>query len=372
MSDENTQLRRDTFGEARRVVIKLGSRLLNESPAGRPAALADEIAYLRGARNLEAVVVSSGAIALGVRAMGLERRPQDLPSLQAAAAVGQGRLLQHWEHAFAAHDITIGQVLVTHGDISDRTRFINARHALRALLDAGVVPVVNENDSVAVEEIKYGDNDLIAALLCNVISADALIVLTDVEGVRDASGQRIPVVRDIDSEAAPVAGGSTADGVGSGGMASKVQAAKVAARAGVPTVIAPGRRPNVIAETLGGGDIGTLFVPDESKVSSRKHWIAYGPRPAGRIVVDDGAHRALTENGRSLLPAGVTSVEGDFDLGDIVSLVNRAGTEFARGLAGYKAADIRRIRGLQTSAIEATLGYKYLDEVIHRDDLVLV
>ncbi|HEX4418519.1 MAG TPA: glutamate 5-kinase [Kofleriaceae bacterium] len=355
---------------ARRVVVKIGSRLLAESPAGRPAAIADQIAGLRR-RGLEILVVSSGAIALGVQRLRLPGRPRDLPSLQAAAAVGQSRLMQHWEHAFAVHDLAIGQVLLTHDDLGDRRRFLSARLTLRALLDHGVVPIINENDTVATDEIKFGDNDQLAALVVNLISADALVILTDVEGVRDAAGIRMPIVHDIEREAAPVAGGSTS-GVGSGGMASKVSSARIVTRTGVPAVVAPGREPDVVVRVLDGADLGTLFVPGAGVLSARKHWIAYGARPAGRIVVDDGAARALRDHGRSLLPAGITAVEGEFDLGDTVSVVGAAGTELARGLAAYPAADLRKISGLQSAAIEATLGYKSIDEAIHRDDLVIL
>lgn len=364
--------RRRLPDDCRRVVVKIGSRLIAESPAARPATLADEIAYLRAARQLEVVVVSSGAIALGNRMLGHARRPSSLPLLQAAAAVGQGRLMQYWEHAFRAHDVAIAQLLLTHDDIADRKRFLNARHTLRALLDAGVVPIVNENDSVAVEEIKYGDNDLLAALLCNLVSADALIMMTDVEGLRDAAGVRMPVIHDIDSEALPVAGGSAMDGVGSGGMRSKVLAAKAAVQSGVASLVVSGREPRILARALGGDDVGTLFVPADSRLSSRKHWIAYSSKPLGRIVVDGGAHRALVEQGKSLLPAGVASVEGDFEQGDVVTLLTADQTVFARGLAGYRSGDIERIRGRHSADIEGTLGYKYLDSVIHRDDLVLL
>lgn len=358
--------------DARCVVVKVGSRLLSESPAARPAALADEIAHLSRARDTHFVIVTSGAIAMGVRVLGLRERPADLPGLQAAAAVGQGRLMQHWEHAFAAHDMRIGQLLLTHDDIADRKRFLNARHTVRALLDLGCIPVINENDSVAVEEIKYGDNDRLAALVCNLISADALFLLTDVEGLRGADGTRISVVSDIERQAEPVAGGSSSDRVGSGGMASKVQAAKAASRSGVPCVIIPGREPHILTRVLGGDDVGTLFTPSGTRLSSRKHWIAYSSRPVGRLRVDAGAHRALVEHGKSLLPAGVISVEGAFEVGDVISLCTEAGQEFARGLAGYRAVEVARIQGLRSADIEVSLGYKYLDEVVHRDDLVLL
>jgi glutamate 5-kinase len=362
---------RELLADARRVVVKLGSRLVAESPASRPAAIADQVHALR-ARGVEVVVVSSGAIALGVRRLALPARPTELPALQAAAAVGQSRLMQHWEHAFAAHDIAIGQVLLTHDDLGDRRRFLSARLTLRALLDHRVVPIINENDTVATDEIKFGDNDQLAALVCNLVSADALVILTDVEGVRDAAGARMPIVRDIEREAAPVAGGSTS-GVGSGGMASKVGAARIVTRTGVPAVVAPGREPDVLARVLDGVDLGTLFVPATGGVlSSRKHWIAYGAKPAGRLVVDDGAARALRHGGKSLLPAGIVEVRGDFDLGDTVSVINAAGDELARGLVGYPSGDLRKIQGLQSAAIEATLGYKGLDEAIHRDDLVIL
>jgi glutamate 5-kinase len=333
------------------------------------------VAALRGG-PVELVVVSSGAIALGRRVLGMDKRPHALPVLQAAAAVGQTRLMQAWEQAFAVHRLIAAQVLLTHDDLADRGRFLSARHALRAMLDAGVIPVVNENDTVAVEEIRYGDNDLLAALVCNLVSADALIILTDVDGVHDApppeGGQRIPLVRDIDLDPAWKVSASDPDGVGSGGMASKVQAARSAARHGVATAVVPGHRPQVVRDTLAGVDLGTLFLPSRERMSSRKHWIAYGARPIGRLVVDEGAHRAVSAQGCSLLPAGIVAVEGSFELGDIVSLVTGQGLEFARGLAGYTASDLRRLKGLQSADIEATLGYKYLDEVIHRDDLVLL
>jgi glutamate 5-kinase len=355
--------------QAKRVVVKIGSRLLAESPASRPAAIGDQVVELRR-RGVEVIIVSSGAIALGLKRLGLTRRPHEIPGLQAAAAVGQSLLMQHWEHAFAVHDIAIGQVLLTHDDLGDRRRFLSARLTLRALLDQQVVPIINENDTVATEEIKFGDNDQLAALVCNLVSADALVILTDVEGVRDANGVRMPIVRDIEREAAPVAGGSTSE-VGSGGMASKVSSARIVTRTGVPAIVAPGREQNAIVHVLGGLDVGTLFVPSASVLSSRKHWIAYGAKPEGKLTIDDGAARALTTGGKSLLPAGITEVQGGFELGDTVSVIAN-GVEIARGLVAYPADDLRRISGLQSAAIEARLGYKSIDEAIHRDDLVIL
>ena len=376
-SDEAAlRLRGRALGGARRVVVKVGSSLLSESPAGRPAAIADEVASLRHERGLEIAIVSSGAIALGTRVLGQRERPRSLHHLQAAAAVGQNHLMQNWEHAFGAHRVPTGQILLTHDDLGHRARFLNARHALRALLDARVVPVINENDTVGVEEIKYGDNDLLAALVCNLISADALVVLTDVDGLYDGDprdgSERVPIVRDVDRDAGRAAAPADPGGVGSGGMASKVKAAKAAARHGVATAVVPGRKPGVIAATLRGEDLGTLFTPSADRISSRKHWIAYSRRPTAKIVVDEGARRAVAAEGRSLLPAGVVEVVGEFELGDIVSLVDRERSEFARGLAAYSDADVRRIRGLHSAEIEPTLGYKYLDAVVHRDDLVVL
>ncbi len=370
MTDAGTE--RASLVGARRVVIKIGSRLLAESPASRPAAIADQVIEL-ARRDVEVVIVSSGAIALGIKKLHLATRPTELPELQAAAAVGQSQLMQHWEHAFAAHERAIGQVLVTHDDLGDRARFLSARLTLRALLDHGVVPIVNENDTVASDEIKFGDNDQLAALVCNLVSADALVILTDVEGVRDANGIRIPIVCDVEREAAPVAGGSTS-GVGSGGMASKVSSARIATRTGVPTIVAPGREADTIVRVMAGADVGTLFVPAQTRdqLSARKHWIAYGAKPAGTVVIDAGAERALITAGKSLLPAGIVEVRGEFALGDTVSVISPSGRELARGLVAYPADELRRISGLHSGAIEATLGYKSIDEAIHRDDLVIL
>jgi glutamate 5-kinase len=366
------KLRKQHLSDAKRIVIKVGSSLLTASPVGQPASIADEVA----AHDVEAIVVSSGAIALGLGALGLSVRPNHLPSLQAAAAIGQNRLLKNWEHAFSAHQQNIAQVLLTHQDLSHRARFLNARHALRALLDAQIVPVINENDTVATDEIRFGDNDQLAAMVCNLVSADALIIYTDVDGLHDADpndeGVRIPIVTDIDKEARPYADATSMSGLGSGGMASKVLAAQNAARFGIPTLVIPGSRRGVLTAALRGDDVGTLFVPESSRIGSRKHWLAYGGKPSGELVVDAGATRAVCEEGRSLLPAGLVEVRGDFGLGALVSLCDQENGEFARGLASYSAQDLRKLCGCRTTDIEAILGYKHLDEIVHRDDLVLL
>jgi glutamate 5-kinase len=365
---------RPALARCHRIVIKIGSRLVAESPAERAAAIAVETRRLRE-RGVEVAIVSSGAIALGVVALGMKERPRSLPALQAAAAVGQGRLMHLWERALAAEGFAAGQVLLTHDDVNSRDRYLNARHTLTALLGFGAVPVVNENDTVSVDEIKFGDNDRLAALVCSLVEADLLVVLTDVDGLHDADpragGRLIPEVRDIDREATPVAGGATS-GVGTGGMASKVQAAKIAGRFGVPTVVASGRRERAVTAILDGEPVGTVFWPSVWRLQSRKHWIAYALKPAGRLTVDAGARRALVEGGKSLLPSGVVAVSGGFDAGEAVAVVDPAGAEFARGLVAYSATDLERIRGRRSHEIEAILGSPSVDEVIHRDDLVLL
>jgi glutamate 5-kinase len=280
-----------------------------------------------------------------------------------------------YERALAGVGLASGQVLLTHDDVRDRRRYLNARRALSELLSLGAVPVINENDTVSVDEIKFGDNDRLAALTTSLVEADALVILTDVEGLFDgdpADGAAlIPEVLDVDTQAAPVAGGSGST-VGTGGMASKVQAAKVAGHFGVVTVVASGRRPRPVSSILDGEQAGTVFWPSVSRLQSRKHWIAYALRPAGTLVVDAGARRALVEAGRSLLPSGVRAVRGRFGAGDAVSVVDEAGSEFARGLCAFDAEEVERIAGRRSSELEALLGYKSVDEVIHRDDLVLL
>lgn len=355
----------------RRVVLKAGSRILAEQIDERAAALAADIAWARE-RGVEVAFVSSGAIALGMRRLGITTRPHELAELQACAAVGQGQLMQRYDKAFSAHGLVVGQVLITHDDLASRGRFLSARRTLRALLDRGAVPIINENDTVAVEEIKFGDNDLIAALIANLVEADLLVVLTDVAGLLDGPGGKlIPLVRDVAAEAGHATG--SVSGVGSGGMASKVQAARAAGRFGVPTVVTSGRDAGPLQALLSGEERGTLFLAEpERRLQARKHWIAYALRPVGTLVIDEGAVRALKELGKSLLPSGIREVRGDFALGDPVAITDASGREIARGLVEYGAAEVREIMGKRTSDIERILGYRSGDEVVHRDDLVLL
>jgi glutamate 5-kinase len=360
---------------ARRVVVKIGSRLLAEQTDARVAMLAAEAKALR-TRGVEVVIVTSGAIALGWRRLGYTERPRTIPGLQAAAAVGQGHLIHAYQRALAAHDLAAAQVLLTHDDVGNRRRYLNARLAFGELLRAGAVPVVNENDTVSVDEIKFGDNDRLAALCTSLIEADALVILTDVDGLYDgdpaAGAALIPEVRDIDREAVGVAGVSSGDAVGTGGMASKVQAAKIAARFGVVTVVASGRRERPVSSILDGADVGTVFWPSVDRLQSRKHWIAYALKPAGTLVVDAGAKKALVDGNKSLLPSGVKRVDGRFGAGDPVRVVDESGAEFARGLCAFDAEEVDKIAGRRSSDVPALLGYAAADEVIHRDDLVLL
>jgi glutamate 5-kinase len=361
---------------AKRVVVKIGSRLLAEETDARVAVLASEAKALRD-RSVDVVIVTSGAIALGWRRLGYSEKPRTIPGLQAAAAVGQGHLIHAYQRALAAHGLAAGQVLLTHDDVRNRRRYLNARLAFAELLRAGAVPVVNENDTVSVDEIKFGDNDRLAALCTSLIEADALVILTDVDGLHDgdpaAGAPLIAEVRDIDREAVAVAGGSSGN-VGTGGMASKVQAAKIAARFGVVTVVASGRRDRPVTSILDGTDAGTVFWPSPSvdRLQARKHWLAYALKPAGTLVVDAGARRALVDGKKSLLPSGVKRVEGRFGAGDPVRVVDEAGGEFARGLCAFDAEEIEKIAGRRSADLPALLGYAAADEVIHRDDLVLL
>ncbi len=369
---------RRQLGRVRRLVVKVGTALITEPGLGphpdRIAALAAEIATVRDGREI--VLVTSGAIATGMARLALPARPRSMPEKQAAAAVGQSALMWHYEAAFKRHGAAVGQVLLTAHDIGDRARYLNARNTLLALLRFGVLPIVNENDTVAVEEIKVGDNDNLSALVASLIDADLLVLLTDVEGLytgdpaRDRNARVIETVEAVtDDVTRLVWDGSGAGAVG--GMVTKLQAAQKAAAAGVPMVIASGRKQGVLARVLKGEPVGTYFAPKADRLGARKRWIAFAVTPQGRLTVDAGARQALTHHGKSLLPSGVVDVEGDFAAGEVVALVGE-GTEFARGLVNFDAGELRRIRGAKTRDIATRLGYKSFDEVIHRDNLVIL
>jgi len=371
---------RRALPKVKRLVVKVGSGLISAPGQGllpdRIGALADELAAL-AKDGREVVVVSSGAIASGMARLGLTQRPRSIPEKQAAAAVGQSALMWHYEQAFARHGIRVAQVLVTQEDISARPRYLNARNTLQVLLRFRVVPVVNENDTVAVEEIKVGDNDNLAALVAALIDADLLVILTDVDGLYtgdprvDPEARRLETVDAVTEEIERLVW--DADGqVSVGGMSTKLEAARKVTSSGIPMVIASGRVPGTLRRVLRGEPLGTYFVPRGDRLAGRKRWIAFAVPPQGRLTVDAGARSALVERGKSLLPSGVVEVEGEFHAGEVVSLSAADGKEFARGLTNYDAAELRKIQGAKTKDLEERLGYKSFDEVIHRDNLVLL
>jgi glutamate 5-kinase len=372
---------RSHLHRARRLVVKVGTGTLTDAQGrferANCARLAEDLA--EAARGRRLVLVSSGAVAIGAEKLGLTRskgKPWDIPTKQGAAAVGQPHLMAAWGEALGAHGLQTAQVLLTADDLASRQRFLNARRTFAKLLDKGVVPVVNENDTVAVDEIKVGDNDTLAALVATCVEADLVAMLTDVEGLYDQDPSRpgarlVDEVPRITAEVERMAGGAGSER-SVGGMATKVKAARHIAAHGAATALLSGRRPGAVAALLAGERVGTLFHPGPERYSGRRGWLAAAARGKGTILVDAGARRALVDQGKSLLPSGVRDVQGQFGVGDPVDIAVAGGAPFARGLAGYGADEVRRIAGRKTSEIEKALGYKYLDEVIHRNDMVLL
>ena len=363
---------------ARRVLVKIGSSVLTNQ-GGLDVDCIDHLAVQLAAQRAagrEVVVVSSGAIAAGMRKLALPERPRTIPGKQAAAAVGQGILMQAWEVALSRRGMIAAQVLLTADDLAHRHRYLNARHTLETLLGWGVVPVINENDTVMVDEIKFGDNDHLAALIATLVGADVALILSDVDALYDADprvradARPIPLVRRVDAELLEAAGRAPGE-VGTGGMLSKILAAKKCLSAGIPMWIGPGRAPDVLSRALGGEAFGTLFAGRARRYGGKKLWLAQLPRPAGELVVDSGAARALREGGTSLLPVGVREVRGNFGIGAPVRCVDERGHLVGVGLVNYGSGEIDRIRGCRTADIEARLGYRHSDEVIHRDHFAL-
>lgn len=369
------------LSKARRVVIKVGSAVLTSSGGGldqkRIEQLAKEIVSIMDERR-EVVLVSSGAIAAGLAKLGLKKtKGMPLPLKQAAAAVGQSGLMWMYEKTFGAHGKKVAQVLLTREDLSNRSRFLNARNTLHTLLEYGVIPIINENDTVAVDEIKFGDNDNLSGMVVQLTDADLLVILSDIDGLYTADprlhadARFIPLVEKITAELERGAGDALS-GVGTGGMRSKIMTAKKVGAYGVPMVILNGKKTGMLASLFGSREAGTLFLPRPEKMDSRKHWIAYTAASKGGIVVDDGGREALVNKGKSLLPGGVVSTQGSFKVGDCVNCLDIRGNVFARGLTKYSSEELDKIRGLKTSQIEPVLGHKDYDEVIHRDDLVIL
>lgn len=367
--------------KAGRMVVKVGSGVLTgEKYTGVDeaviAGIARQVAELvRGGRRV--AVVSSGSVAIGSSVIKIGRRGMSIPVKQAAAALGQGDLISLWSRHFGAEGLRVGQALLTHDDLSNRRRFLNARDTINVLFDLGVIPVINENDTVAVHEIKFGDNDTLAARVTNLAEAGLLAILSDVDGLYTAdprktrNAEKINYVEKVDEAIMAMAGDSSTR-TGLGGMASKVRAAAEAARFGAGTVVLPGAKRGALLDFMGGADIGTFFFPLERRLSSKKHWIEFTLKTKGRLRVDQGAREAVTEKGKSLLALGIKRVEGEFDSGEAVELVGPDGKAFAKGLSNYNSGEIALIMGRHSREIEDILGYKVYDEIVHRDDMVFI
>lgn len=364
---------------ARRIVVKVGTSTLTRDGKLRPerfTKLARDVASLIDGKR-QVVLVSSGAIAVGAHRLGWKHTGKTVREKQAAAAVGQIGLIELYQRRFARLDRHVGQVLLTRAGLEGRERFLNARHTMLELLRLGVVPIVNENDTVATEEIRFGDNDNLAATIVNAVEADLLVILTDVDGLYErapeAGQPKPPLIRTVETITEQIEAAASGAGTrfGSGGMITKLEAARNAARSGAATILCHGGTRDVLQRLAAGEEHGTLFAPGD-RLRGRKHWLAFTAKSHGRIVIDDGAVRALEQRGRSLLPAGVLRVEGAFEIGDTVSCVNVRGREVARGLTGYSSGDVARLAGVPTKEIDAVLGYSNGDEVIHRDDLFIL
>ena len=372
--------RQTLFDRARRVVIKAGSAVLTDSNGLKSAVIdniARELTFLRQSGR-EVILVSSGAVAAGRQRLGTERKlGNELKVKQALAAMGQGLLMQAYEQVFEEHRQKVAQVLLTHSDLSSRDRYLNVRNTIMTLLEFGVIPIINENDTVSVEELRFGDNDTLGALIANMIGADMFIILTDVDGLFTASPQDDPEARPIytvariDRNVERMAG-FTRSALGTGGMQSKIRAAKMVAACGGSSFIGPGNRPDILQDLFSGNMVGTFFLPAADPIKSRKHWIAYVLRPQGHFILDEGACRAVIEHGKSLLPSGIMEVRGHFGVGAPVHCLNAAGRVIAAGLTNYGSEDIEKIRGCRSSRIKDILGFSDSDEIIHRDNLVLL
>lgn len=373
-------VRQEIAASAQTAVVKIGTRPLTRADGvlddARVARLAEEIHHLlTTGRRL--VLVSSGAVGAGMGQLGLKSRPTDLPHLQAVAAIGQSYLMQAYERSLRTHGRHAAQILLTADDLENRQRYLNVRNTLLALLEMGAVPIINENDTVSVDELNttFGDNDRLAALVTNLIQAPLLVILSDVAGLYDRDpmqpgASRIATVIKLDDQIMGLAC-DRATGLSKGGMASKLRAARIATAAGENVIIASGVEANALSRIFQGDDVGTLFLAQGATVAARKRWIGFSVQPRGRLVLDDGARRAVEQQGRSLLAIGVVEVRGDFEKGDVVSLHDRLGAEFGRGLTNYSASDVLRIKGLRTEEIAATLGQCPYQELIHRDNLLV-
>lgn len=371
-------LRLKTLAHTKKILIKIGSAVLTGADGLDLKIINSLVAEMSGLvhQGYSVVLVSSGAIASGKHRLSITGKLKSIPEKQAAAAVGQGRLMRVYSKSFEKKGIYVAQILLTLSDLTNRQRFLNIRNTLSTLMDWKVIPIINENDTVAVDEIKFGDNDNLASMIANIVEADLFINLTNIEGLYDRNpaeskkARFIPLVSEFTDEIEAIATAETSS-VGTGGMKSKVLAAKKVTAIGIPCIIAPGKKKKVLTDIISGKEVGTLFLPMADRLNSKKYWIAFTLRSRGKLIIDDGARKALLEKGKSLLPSGVVDVEGDFGLGDPVSCVDREGTAIAKGLVNFTSAEIRKIMGLKTTKIGQTLGHKDYEEVIHRDNLVV-
>lgn len=367
-----TQARRRIVEQARRIVVKVGTNVVcDESGCVNVRVLRDLGKQIAGVmeQGVSVVLVASGAIGAGIGELNLPARPKTMPALQAAAAVGQGQLMRIFHDAFARYGVKVAQVLLTRDGFADRMRYLNIRNTLRALEEMNVLPIINENDAVSVDEIRFGDNDLLAAMVTNLLSADLLVLLTVVDGVI-RGGEVLDVIERVDDETMALVGGDRSS-LGVGGMASKLTAADMVTRAGEVAVIANARTPNILKRLMRGDSVGTVFVPARRRMSSRRRWIGQASRTAGHLVIDAGAVNALVKRGKSLLPSGVTAVDGKFAKGAVVAVMDPRGKEIARGLTNYSSEQLQAIKGLKTNRIAAVLGDKPYDEVVHRNNMTL-
>jgi len=374
----SSQQRKEVLDRSQRVVVKIGSSVLTSSRGldlGVINRLCDEFSMLRE-QGRQVVIVSSGAIASGIRKVGLSEIPKTIPQKQAAAAAGQGSLIQAYEDAFSHYNLKVAQVLLTSDDLTNRRRYLNARHTLQTLLEWGIIPIVNENDTVVVDEIKFGDNDNLSALIAQLTEADLLVALTDMDGLYDSDPREnqnakiLPLIHRIDKKVEDFAGGQPSK-FGTGGMHSKLLAARKVTAAGVPMIIGNGRTRYILKHIFDGEEVGTLFMPAKRRLSSKKQWIAHTLKPHGELILDAGATEALKLRGKSLLPTGIIEVMGQFEVGAPVRCLSNDNEVLGIGLVNYSADEVDKIKGMRSHKIEEILGYKHSDEVIHRDNFVL-
>ncbi len=367
------------LAHVKRVVIKIGSGVISDADGldlDRITTICEDVHKLRQ-RGYEVILVSSAAVAAGKADLGIVGKPHTipLPLKQAAAAIGQSRLMRAYTDALRQHDLKAAQILLTRDDLANRRRYLNARNTLMTLLEYGVVPIINENDTVVIDEIRFGDNDNLSAMATNLVEAQLLVILSDVDGLYDSDPRHNPdakllsEVERLTPKIEAMAGNEGTE-LGTGGMTTKLKAAKRATLYGAGTAIINGRTPHNLLHLFDGHDLGTYFLPARDPMAARKHWIAFTKKPKGKLILDDGAHKALTERGKSLLPSGIHKLEGSFERGDAVRLCDLEGKEFAKGVTNYNSSELNRILGKKTKEIELILGYHYGDEVVHRDNMV--